>query len=159
MQRRFPKRKEHRTFQDELFPMAGTGQAVKQTLQRATRCNLCQFLFGVGPGGRGPNRRDFSCEAVEVWAHDIERPANFGMMPKLLGRGFLVPPRIAERLDRDVDADAIAKAKTTGNRLCDAIDRHRHALDDMPADSFRHHFPGEPRQAERRTSVPAHRAE
>jgi hypothetical protein len=29
----FPKREEHRSFQDELFPMAGAGQPVEQTLQ------------------------------------------------------------------------------------------------------------------------------
>ena len=30
----FPEREEHCTFQDELFPMAGAGQPVEQTLQR-----------------------------------------------------------------------------------------------------------------------------
>src|SRR5208282_5282447 len=66
------------------------------------------------------------------------------------GGGFLVPPRIAQRLDRDVDADAVAKTETISHRFCDAIDGHGHALDDMPFDSFGHHFPGERRHAQRR---------
>ena len=30
---RFPERKEHRAFQDELLPMFGNGKSVEQTLQ------------------------------------------------------------------------------------------------------------------------------
>ena len=62
-------------------------------------------------------------------------------MPEFLGRGFFVPPRIAQRLDRDVDADAIAKTETIGHGFRDAIDRHGHTLDDMRFDSLGHHFP------------------
>ena len=76
-------------------------------------------------------QRDFSCEAVEIGAHDIEHAADLGVMPEFLGGGLFVPPRIPQRLDRDVDADAVAKTETVGHGFGDAIDGNGHALDDV----------------------------
>src|ERR1035441_7278042 len=77
---------------------------------------------------------------IEIGAHHVEHPAAFGVMPEFPGGGFLVPPRSAQRLDHDVDADAIAKTEAIGHSFCNTIDRHGHTLNDMAFDSLGHHF-------------------
>ena len=96
---------------------------------------LLPFLPAVGPGGRGLKRRDFSCEAVEIGPQDVEHPAHFGVMPYFVRSGLLVPPRITQRLDRDVDADPVSEAETVGDGLGDGINSDRDALDDVLLDA------------------------
>jgi hypothetical protein len=81
--------------------------------------------------------------------------AYLGEAPQFVGCGFLILPRIAQSLNRNIDADPVSEAETVSDGLGDGVNRDAHSFDPVPFNAGHHHFSRELHDAEgeRRTSA------
>lgn len=68
-------------------------------------------------------RRDpYSFHRLEIRAHYVGDPANFGETPEVVGRGLFLCACIFQRVQRDVESDLVAVLEAVGDGLGHAVD-------------------------------------